>query len=196
MALDVEDDLRSLVSPIVAAAGFDLEGVAVRAGRGTRVVRVIVDRDGGVDLDAAAELSRQISARLDESTNGVMGTQLMGTQLMGTAPYTLEVTSPGIGRPLTETRHFRRAAGRLVTITGHDGSQQIARLACVTGDDLLVLTGADGLTPTRIPLRDVARATIEPEFAPPPAPVAAALAGLQASAADPTPDSREGEGAR
>lgn len=186
MALDVEDDLRSLVSPIVAAAGFDLEDVAVRAGRGTRVVRVIVDRDGGVDLDAAAELSRQISARLDESTNGVMGE----------TPYTLEVTSPGIGRPLTEPRHFRRAAGRLVTITGHDGSQQVARLACVAGDDLLALSGADGLTPARIPLRDVARATIEPEFAPPPAPVAAALAGLQASAADPTPDSGEGEGAR
>ena len=191
MALDDGDDLRSLVSPIVAAAGFDLEDVSVRAARGTRLVRVIVDRDGGVDLDAAAALSRQISALLDESADSAAGTDVIGA-----GPYTLEVTSPGIGRPLTEPRHFRRAAGRLVTIALNDRSQVVARLACIAGDDLLALSGADGLTPARIPLRDVARATIEPEFAPPPAPVAAALAGLQASAADPTPDSGEGEGAR
>ncbi len=191
MALDGEDDLRSLVSPIVAAAGFDLEDVAVRAAPGTRLVRVIVDRDGGVDLDAAAELSRQISARLDESAGGVAGTAVISE-----SPYTLEVTSPGIGRPLTEPRHFRRAAGRLVTITLNDRSQVIARVACVAGEDLLVLTGADGLTAGRIALADVANATVEPEFSPPPAPVAAALAGLQASAAGPNPDSHEGEGAR
>src|SRR6266487_3252309 len=69
-----------------------------------RLVRVIVDGDGGVSLDAVAEVNQAVSAALDEA------------DVMGSAPYVLEVSSPGVDRPLTEPRHWRRAAGRLVKV--------------------------------------------------------------------------------
>lgn len=94
--------VRELAEPVVNEAGYDLEDVAVsKAGRRS-VVRIVVDRDGGVDLDAVAEVSRAISARLDDADS------------FGEAPYVLEVTSPGVDRPLTEPRHWRRNVGRMV----------------------------------------------------------------------------------
>ena len=101
--------VRSALMPVVTAAGFDLEDVAVTAAGRRNVIRVVVDRDGGIDLDAVAEVSRVVSDALDTS------------DVTGAAAYTLEVTSPGVERPLTEPRHWRRAAGRLVvagSITG------------------------------------------------------------------------------
>ncbi|MDQ1747073.1 MAG: ribosome maturation factor RimP [Frankiaceae bacterium] len=100
------DRVRDVLAPVVSAAGFDLEDVAVTAAGRRHVVRVVVDRDGGLDLDAVAEVSRVVSAALDDS------------DVTGPTPYTLEVTSPGVDRPLTEPRHWRRAAGRLVTVAG------------------------------------------------------------------------------
>ena len=96
------DRVRAVLAPVVSAAGFDLEDVAVTAAGRRHVVKVVVDRDGGLDLDAVAEVSRVVSAALDDS------------DATGESPYTLEVTSPGIDRPLTEPRHWRRATGRLV----------------------------------------------------------------------------------
>ena len=103
MAAVSRDRVRSALEPVVTAAGFDLEDVNVTAAGRRHVVRVVVDRDGGVDLDAVAEISRTVSDTLDAS------------DVTGGAAYTLEVTSPGVDRPLTEPRHWRRAAGRLVT---------------------------------------------------------------------------------
>ena len=94
--------LRELVEPVVAAAGYDLEEVTATAAGRRSVVKVVVDRDGGVDLDAVAEVSRAVSEALDAADP------------MGEAPYVLEVTSPGVDRPLTEPRHWRRNVGRLV----------------------------------------------------------------------------------
>jgi ribosome maturation factor RimP len=95
-----------LVEPVVNAAGYDLEEVAVnQAGRRT-VVRVVVDADGGITLDDIAAVSREVSAALDEPDGAAFGA----------GPYTLEVTSPGVDRPLTEPRHWRRNVGRLVTV--------------------------------------------------------------------------------
>jgi ribosome maturation factor RimP len=109
MAAASHTRIRELVEPVVVAAGYDLEDLEVsRAGRRS-VVRVIVDRDGGVDLDAVAEVSREISGVLDAADP------------LGAQPYVLEVTSRGVDRPLTEPRHWRRNTGRLVTtgdITG------------------------------------------------------------------------------
>ena len=73
---------------------------------------MVIDSDAGVDLDAAAEVSTALSARLDEG---------VADEVFGEAAYTLEVTSPGIGRPLTLPRHFRRATGRIVSITQSTG---------------------------------------------------------------------------
>jgi ribosome maturation factor RimP len=98
--------ILALVEPVVNAAGYDLEDVAVnQAGRRT-VVRVVVDADGGITLDDIAAVSREVSAALDGS----------GSTSFGAGPYTLEVTSPGVDRPLTEPRHWRRNVGRLVTV--------------------------------------------------------------------------------
>ena len=104
-ALQVEPaDLARLLEPVIHAAGLDLETVRVSPAGRRRLLRLVVDADGGVALDQIAELSREVSARLDAS--GVMGE----------VPYTLEVSSPGVDRPLTEPRHWRRAVGRLVSV--------------------------------------------------------------------------------
>jgi ribosome maturation factor RimP len=103
------------VAPVVTAAGYDLEDLSVsRAGR-RYVVRVIVDGDGGVDLDAVAALSREMSAALDAA-------EASGGELTP-GEYTLEVSSPGVDRPLTQVRHWRRNIGRLVKAVA--GGQQI-----------------------------------------------------------------------
>jgi ribosome maturation factor RimP len=82
----------------------DLEAVRLAQAGRRRVLRVIVDADGGLSLDEIAEVSREVSARLDSK------------DAMGDAPYTLEVSSPGVDRPLTQGRHWRRAVGRLVVV--------------------------------------------------------------------------------
>jgi ribosome maturation factor RimP len=97
-------ELARVLAPVVHAAGADLESVRISAAGRRRLLRVYVDADGGVGLDEIAVISRELSARLD------------ATGAMGEAPYTLEVSSPGIDRPLTQPRHWRRAAGRLVKV--------------------------------------------------------------------------------
>ena len=96
--------LAGLIEPVVAAAGMDLESVRVTVAGRRRLLRVVVDSDHGVSLDDAADVSREVSSVLDESN------------ALGDVPYTLEVSSPGVDRPLTEPRHWRRAAGRLVKV--------------------------------------------------------------------------------
>ncbi|GAB4101974.1 ribosome maturation factor RimP [Micromonospora taraxaci] len=101
--------MREVIEPVVNDAGYDLEDLSVsRAGR-RHVVRVMVDADGGIDLDAVADVSRAVSAALDaaEETGGdiVAG------------EYQLEVSSPGVDRPLTLPRHWRRNVSRLVKVT-------------------------------------------------------------------------------
>lgn len=99
-----ESRLAGLIGPVVAAAGMDLESVRASVAGRRRLLRVVVDSDHGVSLDDAAEVSRDVSAALD------------ATDVMGDMPYTLEVSSPGVDRPLTEPRHWRRAARRLVRV--------------------------------------------------------------------------------
>lgn len=96
--------LTSVIEPVLNAMGLDLEAVKVATAGRRRVLRIIVDGDSGVSLDDIAEVSREVSARLDAK------------DAMGDAPYTLEVSSPGIDRPLTQPRHWRRATGRLVVV--------------------------------------------------------------------------------
>lgn len=97
--------LTGWIGAVVAAAGYDLEEVVVTPAGRRSVVRVVVDRDPRVTLDDIAEVSRAVSDALDAEDDG-----------MGRTPYVLEVTSPGVDRPLTEQRHWRRNLGRLVTV--------------------------------------------------------------------------------
>jgi ribosome maturation factor RimP len=104
--------LRAVIEPVIMDAGFDLEDLTVtRAGR-RHLVRVIVDGDGGVNLDEIADLSRDVSVAIDEAEQA--GGAFAANELDG--PYQLEVSSPGTDRPLTEPRHWRRNVGRLVSV--------------------------------------------------------------------------------
>jgi ribosome maturation factor RimP len=99
-----EARIADAIRPVVTASGMDLESVRVSAAGRRRLLRVVVDSDRGVSLDDAAAVSREISSALDRLA------------VMGDFPYTLEVSSPGVDRPLTEPRHWKRATGRLVTV--------------------------------------------------------------------------------
>jgi ribosome maturation factor RimP len=103
--------LTRLLEPVVHALNMDLEGIRVTTAGRRRVLRVVVDADGGVSLDDIALASRELSSRLD------------GAAEMGEAPYTLEVSSPGVDRPLTLPRHWRRNVGRLVVTSASDGDE-------------------------------------------------------------------------
>jgi len=133
-------DIARLLEPVIHAAGMDLETVRVSPAGRRRLLRLVVDADGGVGLDAIAEVSREVSARLDAS--GVMGE----------VPYTLEVSSPGVDRPLTEPRHWRRAVGRLVSValTATDDSRPSGRTAVArpapTVQGRVLVAGDTGVT--------------------------------------------------
>ena len=100
--------IAALVEPVVTAAGYDLEDlVVVSAGRRS-LVKVVVDAEGGISLDDIAEVSRTVSVALDEADDD--------GGLVGRTPYTLEVTSRGVDRPLTLPRHWSRNVGRLVKV--------------------------------------------------------------------------------
>ena len=123
--------LVGLLEPTVAARGMDLEGVRITSAGRRRLVRVVVDADGGVSLDEIALVSQELSATLDRAA------------AMGEQPYTLEVSSPGVDRPLTEAKHWRRAVGRLVTAPlrsqPHDATDAPGGSLIVTGR----VTGTD-----------------------------------------------------
>lgn len=124
--------LTDWFEPVVTAAGYDLEELVVRPAGNRSVVRVVVDRDSGVSLDDVAEVSRSLSEVLDAQDED-----------MGRSPYVLEVTSPGVERPLTRPRHWRRNIGRLITATAQD-QQLIGRVVSVddAGVTLAVEKGA------------------------------------------------------
>jgi ribosome maturation factor RimP len=117
------DGVRALAAPLAAAAGLVVEDVTVSPAGRRRVLRVTVDlpddRTGGVPMEAVTQASQAISAALD------------GSDVMGGTPYVLEVSSPGIDRPLTERRHWSRARGRLVTAQLADGGEASGRLVAV-----------------------------------------------------------------
>ncbi len=155
--------LREVVTEVVTRAGYDLEDLAVRSAGRRRVVKVVIDGDDGVTLDAAADVSRAISARLDDAGDA---------DPTGSAPYTLEVTSPGVGRPLTLPRHFRRARTRLVALTTTDGKELTGHVLAADGEAVtLVLSGRRGVTQQQVPIGAIAKARVEVEFSRPSAAV-------------------------
>ncbi|MGH3302122.1 MAG: ribosome maturation factor RimP [Streptosporangiaceae bacterium] len=127
--------LTSLLEPVVHAMNMDLEAIRVaRAGR-RLVLRIIVDADGGVSLDDIALASRELSSRLD------------GAAEMGAEPYTLEVSSPGVDRPLALPRHWRRNVGRLVVTSRSDGDESERIEGRITGvSESGVILDRDGVT--------------------------------------------------
>jgi ribosome maturation factor RimP len=170
-----EQRWRELADRIATEAGFDLEDLAVVAAGRRRLVRVIIDADDGVSLDAAADLSRRLSEAFDAAEQD--------GEPLGAAPYTLEVTSPGIGRPLTEPRHFRRAVGRLITVTTTENETVTARVLGLTESGVDLLTGRDGTQLRQLRFTEIAKAKVEVDFSGPSEAVAALLAADPRSAA-------------
>ena len=141
----IADALRGPLSDL----GLDLEAVELTPEGKRRVLRIAVDKDGGVTLDDIAEATKAVSAALDDS------------DLMGETAYTLEVTSRGVDRPLTEPRHWRRNHDRLVRASLRDGSQVTGRVG--TSDDSGVTLDIAGSS-QRLEYADVTKALVQIEF--------------------------------
>ena len=141
----LKDQIFELLDPLVSKAGLVLEEVQVQTPGKHRFVTIIVDSETGLNLDQVTEASRAIGEVMD------------GARFMGETPYTLEVTSPGVDRPLTAPRHWRKNVDRLVKVSKHDGEVFKARI---------ISAGEDHVTLDNGPINyaDVKRAIIEVEF--------------------------------
>jgi ribosome maturation factor RimP len=143
------DRLAEELTGPMDALGLDLEAVDLTSAGKRRVLRVAIDKDGGVTMDDIADATREVSRLLDDS--GVMGEQA----------YTLEVSSPGVDRPLTLPRHWRRNAGRLVRVRPHEGEQVTGRIT--SSDDEGAVIDVDG-TEQRFSYAEVKKAKVQIEF--------------------------------
>ena len=139
---------QELVTPL-SALGLDVEAVELTPAGKRRILRVAVDGDDGVTLDDVADATRTVSKVLDES------------DVMGEQPYTLEVTSRGVDRPLTLPRHWRRNTSRLVKVTTTDGQTVTGRI--VDSGEQTATLDVDG-TPQEVAYADVAKALVQVEF--------------------------------
>ena len=145
MNMALKDQIFDLVAPLVTKAGLVLEEVQVQTPGKNRFVTIIVDSETGLNLDQVTDASRLIGEAMDSAP------------FMGETPYTLEVTSPGVDRPLTAPRHWRKNADRLVKIVKLDGDVCKGRIASATEDEVTL----DCCT---VAFADIKRATIEVEF--------------------------------
>ena len=143
------DRIEAEITDPLSAMGLDVEAVELTPAGKRRVLRVAVDQDGGVTLDDVADATREIDRVLEES------------DVMGALPYTHEVTSRGVDRPLTLPRHWRRNEDRLVKITLVEGGAVTGRI--VTSAEESATLDVDGDT-REVPYADVAKALVQIEF--------------------------------
>jgi len=148
--MSLVNNLTELLTPAVTRAGFVLEEVTVTPVGKRRLVAVVVDcEDRNASLDELTVVSKEVSAILDNYTQ------------MGEMPFTLEVTTPGIDRPLTLGRHWKKNIGRLVKITPKTGEKYIGRIASVKDNAVTIeIRGKE----SEISFAEISRAQIEVEF--------------------------------
>ena len=144
------DRIRAVVAGPLASAGIDLEDVEVRTAGRRRLVRVSVDTDAGISLDEVAAATRTVSSLLDES------------DIMGERSYVLEVGSPGVPRPRTRPRHWRRNIGRLVRVVPVDDSEPF--VARISAADEVGATVVVGEGERHIDYSSVGRAVVQVEL--------------------------------
>ena len=144
--MSLVNNLTELLTPVVTQAGFVLEEVTITPIGKRRLVAVVVDRDDrNPSLDEVTVVSRKVSDILENYSQ------------LGDLPFTLEVTTPGVDRPLTVPRHWRKNVGRLVKITPNEGEPFISRITSATDESAT-------LESREIRFSDVKRAVIEIEF--------------------------------
>jgi ribosome maturation factor RimP len=153
MSADAFDETAVVqaIESAVLGHDVDLEAVSLKAAGRRTVVTVVVDADGGVDLDRVAEISRSISDVLDADPDLFPGA------------FVLEVTSPGVDRPLTLPQHWRRARTRLVNISLNNGDVVAGRITD-SDSESVTITHDDG-TLEAVALGDVRNAVVQVEFA-------------------------------
>ena len=139
-------DAEALVRPVVESAGLELWEVTFRKEAGRTVLRVTVDRDGGIDVDTISEMSERLSRRLD-------------LEDFGRGRYQLEVSSPGLERPLRQPRHFQRSVGEQVKVKTVEpvAGSKIHAGALVSADAEAIVIATDG-GELRVPYPNVASA--------------------------------------
>jgi ribosome maturation factor RimP len=145
----IRDRIEDELDDPLRALGLDIEAVDITPAGKRRILRVAVDKDGGVTLDEVAEATREVNRVLDES------------DVMGEQPYTLEVTSRGVDRPLTLERHWRRNASRLVKVTFTDGESVTGRILEAAAES--VVLDVDGAR-REVAYAEVKKALVQVEF--------------------------------
>jgi ribosome maturation factor RimP len=143
------DRLAEELTGPMDALGLDLEAVDLTSAGKRRVLRVAIDKDGGVTMDDIADATREVSRLVDD------------TDVMGQQAYTLEVSSPGVDRPLTLPRHWRRNAGRLVKVNLLEGDAVTGRITSTDDDGAVLDVEGDE---RRIEYAEVKKAKVQIEF--------------------------------
>lgn len=149
----LKDQISELITPVLQEAGYYLEDINVASPGNHRIVTVIVDGDAALNLDQVTVASKLVSELVDEAP------------FMGETPFTLEVTSPGIDRPLTLPRHFAKNVTRLLKVTQNDGVVVTGRISTNTELDVtLSVIEKKETKDVTILLADIKRAVVEIEF--------------------------------
>ena len=145
--------ITDLISPAVTEAGFYLEEVQIASPGSHRTVTCVVDGPTPLNLDQVTVVSRIISELLDSA------------DIMGDTPFTLEVTSPGVDRPLTEVRHWTKNLTRLIKTTLNDGSVITGRLTEFDESNATLVENIKGRIKNHtVAFADIKRAVVEIEF--------------------------------
>lgn len=159
MSTTLNDRLHVLLEPLAVSAGVDLEEVTLSKIGGSRVLDVVIDADGGVDLDTVADLSRAFGEALDGPE---------GTAALGDGEYRLEVGSPGVDRLLTLPRHWHRNLTRLVKAQLKTGGELLGRIQESDDEGVLLeiapVKGRGKATERRVGYAEIAKARIQIEF--------------------------------
>ena len=148
--MSLNANIAELLSPVITRAGFVLEEVSVTPAGKRRIVSVVIDREeSNPSLDEVTLVSKEVSAILDDYSQ------------LGSMPFTLEVTTPGVDRPLTQPRHWSKNIGRLVKVTPIEGEKYIARIKSVSNAGVILDFQDEEST---VNFSDIRRAVIEIEF--------------------------------
>ena len=151
--MSLSEKITELVQPAVESAGFFLEDVHVLSPGSHRIITCIVDGQTPLNLDQVTSVSRNISELLDTA------------DFMGETAFTLEVTSPGVDRPLTLPRHWQKNLKRLVKVVYLDGSVVSGRISAVEESHVILIEDIKGKSKEHtVAFADVKRATVEIEF--------------------------------
>jgi len=143
--MPLNEDISAAIRPIIEASGNYLEELTITSAGKVKILTVIVDSDSHLNLDQITAVTKEISEVIE------------ALEELGDSAFTLEVTSPGIDRPLTKPRHWRKNLDRLVKITMASGKDIQGRIGEATEENVLI-------GDQKVSFEDIKRAVLEIEF--------------------------------